>query len=318
MSGEAARLAKGPAKRKAEAAALPLRRGRCHMRRMDALPAGRIERPHPMVRRILAPNPSPFTFTGTQTYVVGGGEVAVIDPGPDDERHVAALLSAVEGERVAAILCTHTHRDHSPASRALAAATGAPIVGCAPFAIEDDGPRADASFDFCYAPDRVLADGEELEGKGWRLEAVATPGHTSNHLCFALADAGILFTGDHVMGWSTTVVSPPDGDMADYIASLDRLRGRDDAVYLPAHGPPVERPREHLARLIEHRRMRERQILAHLDAGEGRIPAMVAAIYADVDPRLHPAAERSVLAHLVDLERRGIVRSEGEGWTRSD
>ena len=285
------------------------------MRAMDAVPTGRIERPHRLVRRILAPNPSPFTFTGTQTYVVGVGEVAVIDPGPHDEAHVAALLAAVEGERVTAILCTHTHRDHSPASRPLAAATGAPIVGCAPLALEDGGPRADAAFDFDYSPDRVLADGEALEGEGWRLEAVATPGHTSNHLCFALSGTGLLFTGDHVMGWSTTVVSPPDGDMTDYMASLERLRRRDDSVYLPAHGPPVGDPKDHLARLVEHRRMRERQILSHLEAGEGRIPAMVADMYRDVDARLHPAAERSVLAHLVDLKRRGLVRSEGEQWT---
>ena len=282
---------------------------------MDAPPTGKIERPHPWVRRILAPNPSPFTFTGTQTYIVGEDEVAVIDPGPDDDGHVAALLAAVAGERVAAILCTHTHRDHSPASRALAAATGAPVIGCAALAIEDDGPRADAAFDFDYVPDRVLADGEALAADGWRLEAVATPGHTSNHLCFALAGTGILFTGDHVMGWSTTVVSPPDGDMKDYMASLERLRARDDALYLPAHGPAVENPQQHLGRLIEHRGMRERQILAHLAAGEGRIPVIVAAIYADIDRRLHPAAGRSVLAHLVDLERRGMVRSEGEGWT---
>ena len=287
------------------------------MRRMDALPTGRIERPHKLVRRILAPNPSPFTFTGTQTYVVGEGEVAVIDPGPDDGAHVAALLAAVAGERVAAILCTHTHRDHSPASRPLGGATGAPIVGCAPLAFEDEGPRADDAFDFDYAPDRVLADGEALEGEGWRLEAVATPGHTSNHLCFALAGTGLLFTGDHVMGWSTTVVSPPDGDMTDYMASLERLRGRDDSVYLPAHGPPVQDPRDHLARLVEHRRMRECQILSHLEAGRGEIPGMVADMYRDVDPRLHPAAARSVLAHLVDLERRGLVRSNGERWTLS-
>jgi len=281
---------------------------------MDALPTGRIERPHPLVRRILAPNPSPFTFTGTQTYVVGESEVAVIDPGPADDAHVGAVLAAVRGERVAAILCTHTHRDHSPASRPLASATGAPIIGCAPLALDDEGPRADDSFDFDYAPDRVLGDGEALEGEGWRLEAVATPGHTSNHLCFALAGAGILFTGDHVMGWSTTVVSPPDGDMTDYMASLERLRARDDEAYFPAHGPPVEDPQAHLERLIGHRRMRERQILSRLEAGEGRVTAMVAALYGDVDPRLHPAAARSVLAHLVDLERRGLVRSDGERW----
>ena len=281
---------------------------------MEAAPYGRAEEVAPGVRRLLADNPSPFTERGTQTYLVGTGEVAVIDPGPDLAEHVDAILAATAGERIAAILCTHTHRDHSPASRALAAATGAPIVGCAPLALEDDGPRADAAFDFDYAPDRVLADGERLEGDGWVLEAVATPGHTSNHLCFALAETGSLFTGDHVMGWSTTVVSPPDGDMTLYMASLDKLLGRADRVYFPAHGPAVDKPHPHVRALVLHRRMREKQILAQLEAKEGRIPVMVAALYRDIDPRLHPAAGRSVLAHLVDLERRGLVRPEGEQW----
>ena len=279
---------------------------------MEDWPTGRIERPGPLVRRLLAPNPSPFTYTGTQTYIVGDGEVAVIDPGPDIQAHVDALTAALEGERVAAILCTHTHRDHSPAARLVQAATGAPIVGCAPLSLEDSGPRADAAFDPDYRPDRVLGDGETLAGEGWTLEAVATPGHTSNHLCFALRETGALFSGDHVMGWSTTVVAPPDGDMADYMASLDKLRARDDSVYFPAHGPAVTDPNTHLDRLIAHRRGREAQILAHLQAGEGRIPAMVADMYRDVDPRLHPAAGRSVLAHLIDLEARGVVRRDGE------
>jgi glyoxylase-like metal-dependent hydrolase (beta-lactamase superfamily II) len=281
---------------------------------MDDWPTGRIERPGPLVRRLLAPNPSPFTYTGTQTYVVGEGEVAVIDPGPDIPAHLDALTAALAGERVAAILCTHTHRDHSPAAKPLQAATGAPIVGCAPLTLEDDGPRADAAFDADYRPDRILADGERLAGAGWTLEAVATPGHTSNHLCFGLAETGALFSGDHVMGWSTTVVAPPDGDMAAYMASLDKLRARDDAVYFPAHGPAVTDPKDHLDRLIAHRSGRERQILGHLEAGEGRIPAMVADMYRDVDPRLHPAAGRSVLAHLIDLEARGIVRREAGEW----
>ena len=276
--------------------------------------SGRAEWLGPGVRRLLAPNPSPFTYTGTQTYIVGTGEVAVIDPGPDLDVHVDALIAELAGESVAAILCTHTHRDHSPASRALQAATGAPIVGCAPLGLEDSGPRADEAFDFAYRPDRVLADGERLGGGCWTLEAVATPGHTSNHLCLALVGEDALFTGDHVMGWSTTVVAPPDGDMADYMASLDRLLGRRDRIYYPAHGPAVAEPKAHLRRLIEHRRARERQILDRLRRGERRIPAMVADIYADIDPRLFPAAGRSVMAHLVDLERRGLVRSEGDEW----
>ncbi len=278
-------------------------------------PAATAEQVHPLVRRVLAANPSPFTFTGTQTYLVGIGEVAVIDPGPDLPDHVAAILAATQGETIDAILCTHTHRDHSPASRALAAATGAPIVGCAPLAIEDDGPRADAAFDFDYAPDRVLADGETVDGAGWTLRAVATPGHTSNHLCFALEGSGMLFTGDLVMGWSTTVIAPPDGDMADYMRSLDLLLRRPDTSYHPAHGPAIDKPHSHVRALIAHRRMREKQILTKLGEGEGRIPALVAAMYRDIDPRLHGAAGRSVLAHLVDLERRGKVRKQGETWT---
>jgi glyoxylase-like metal-dependent hydrolase (beta-lactamase superfamily II) len=271
----------------------------------------------PRVRRILAPNPSPFTFTGTQTFIVGRGEVAVIDPGPDDPAHVDALLAALGSERVAAILVTHTHRDHSPASRPLAQATGAPIVGCAPLALEDDGPRADASFDFDYCPDRVLADGERQAGPGWTLEAVATPGHTSNHLCFALLEEGALFTGDHVMGWSTTIVSPPDGDMAAYMRSLDLLLTRGDRIYHPTHGPAIADPQAHVRALIGHRRMREAQILDRVQAGEGTVPAMVAALYQEVDPLLHPAAERSVLAHLIDLQQRGRVAFDGEKWNQA-
>ncbi|HEY1606588.1 MAG TPA: MBL fold metallo-hydrolase [Allosphingosinicella sp.] len=281
---------------------------------MDDWPTGRIERPGPLVRRLLAPNPSPFTYTGTETYIVGEGAVAVIDPGPDLPAHLEALTGALAGERVAAILCTHNHRDHSPASRPLQAATGAPIIGCAPLALADGGPRADAAFDMDYRPDRVLADGEKLTGEGWTLEAVATPGHTSNHLCFALWETKALFSGDHVMGWSTTVVAPPDGDMAAYMASLARLRARDDAVLYPAHGPPIADPHARLDWLADHRRERERQILARLASGEGRIPDMVAILYRDVDPRLHPAAGRSVLAHLIDLEARGLARREGDEW----
>jgi glyoxylase-like metal-dependent hydrolase (beta-lactamase superfamily II) len=282
---------------------------------MDELPTGKVEQVAPGVRRLLAANPSPFTYSGTQTYIVDAGEVAVIDPGPDLPEHVDAILAACAGERIAAIACTHTHRDHSPASRPLAAASGAPIVGCAPLAIDDDGPRADAAFDFDYRPDRVLADGERIEGPGWALSAVATPGHTSNHLCYALdGGSGALFTGDHVMGWSTTVVSPPDGDMSDYMASLALLLERPDTVYYPAHGPAVTRPHSHVRGLIAHRRMREKQILARLDQGEGLIPAMVESMYQGTDRRLYPAAGRSVLAHLRDLERRGLVSAAGEGW----
>ena len=267
-----------------------------------------------LVRRVLAPNPSPFTYEGTQTYIVGTGEVAVIDPGPDLPEHVEAIIEVTGGERVAAILCTHTHRDHSPAARILSAATGAPVVGCAPLTLEDEGPRADAAFDIHYRPDRILADGDRIEGEGWTLEAVATPGHTSNHLCFALPQERALFTGDHVMAWSTTVVAPPDGDMADYMGSLEKLLGRDDSVYYPAHGDPVEKPRRLVRGLLGHRRHREGQILRHLSRGDRSIEAMVAVMYKGIDARLHGAAGRSVLAHLVDLRDRGLVVQDGSEW----
>lgn len=289
--------------------------GRCHMRAMDGRYVGRIDRLDPLVRRLLAPNPSAFTYTGTQTYIIGSGEVAVIDPGPDLPEHLDALIASLAGEKLVAIVCTHTHRDHSPASRPLAAATGAPIIGCAPLTLDDDGPRSDASFDADYRPDRELADGETLRGEGWTLQAVATPGHTSNHLCIALEQNRALFTGDHVMGWSTTVVSPPDGDMAAYMASLDLLLARDDAIYYPAHGPAIEDPEAAVRDLIAHRRGREAAILDQVRRGEGRIPEMVARIYRDVDPRLHPAAGRSVLAHLVHLQAKGLVRHQDERWT---
>jgi glyoxylase-like metal-dependent hydrolase (beta-lactamase superfamily II) len=279
----------------------------------DARP-GQVITVGPLVRRVLAPNPSAFTFTGTQSHIVGHGAVAVIDPGPDIPAHVEALLAATAGERISAILCTHTHRDHSPAARTLQDRTGAPIVGCAPLAPPDDGSGADEAFDPDYRPDRVLGDGEVLDGEGWTLEAVATPGHASNHLCFALGST--LFSGDHVMGWSTSIVSPPDGDMGAYLASLEKLLGREDRRYLPAHGAPVEEPRKLVRGMILHRRQREAQVLAALEPGRARVADMVIAMYRAVDPRLHPAAARSVLAHLIDLERRGRVRGEGDAWQR--
>jgi glyoxylase-like metal-dependent hydrolase (beta-lactamase superfamily II) len=281
---------------------------------MDTPPVGRAVELEPLVRRVLAGNPSPFTYHGTQTYIVGRGEVAVIDPGPDDPDHIAALLDTVSGERVTAILCTHTHRDHSPAAPTLKAATGASIVGCAPLVLSDSGPRADAAFDETYAPDRVLGDGEQVSGPGWTLEAVATPGHTSNHLCFALNESGALFTGDHVMGWSTTVVSPPDGDMAAYMASLDKLTARNDRVYYPAHGDPVDNPQRLVRGLAGHRKQREGQILRILGQGPAAIPRMVELMYVGLDPRLHGAAGRSVLAHLIDLRTRGVVDEAGDDW----
>ena len=279
-------------------------------------PTGKVEQLEPLVRRVLAPNPSPYTYTGTETYIVGAGDaVAVIDPGPNDERHLAALVDAIGTAKVAAIMCTHTHKDHSPAARPLAERTGAPIVGCAPLVLDDSGPRADASFDRTYAPDRVMEDGEAMTGPGWTLRAVATPGHTSNHLCFALEESGALFTGDHVMGWSTSVVVPPDGDMGAYMASLDRLYAREDTVYYPAHGPQIDKPRQLVRGMIGHRRQRENQIVRILTEAPRRAADFVPLMYKGLDPRLHGAAEMSVTAHLIDLERRGLAGRSEDIWT---
>ncbi len=284
----------------------------------DAQAYGKLVARSPLVRRLLARNPSAFSYTGTGTFVVGHGTVAVIDPGPDDPAHIKAIIDGLAGETISHIVITHTHMDHSPAAPALQAATGAMIIGCAPLVLADDGPRADAGFDASYAPDVVMADGDSIAGGkgsgGWTLTAVATPGHTSNHLCFALAEEKALFSGDHVMGWSTTVVAPPDGDMADYVASLKKLLGRDDAIYHPTHGEPVTDPQRFVRHLISHRKQRENQILKLLGEGTGAIPAMVAMMYAMVDKRLHPAAERSVLAHLIDLQAQGRVQPAGAGW----
>ena len=269
----------------------------------------------PGVVRVLADNPGSFTHTGTWTHLVGTNSLAVIDPGPNLPSHLDALLAAIGDRPVSAIVVTHNHRDHSPLAPALKAATGAPIVGAAPIALTDDGPRADDGFDFDYAPDRVLADGEVLEGERWALETIATPGHTSNHLSFAFTGTGIVFPGDHVMGWSTTVVSPPDGDMTAYMASLEKLLGREeDRIYFPAHGEPIENPRRLVRGLLGHRKQREGQILRLLDADVHAIPDMVAKMYVGIDPRLFPAAERSVLAHLIDLRGRGLVIGDGETW----
>ena len=281
-------------------------------------PTGEAEQIEPLVRRVLAPNPSPFTYTGTQTYIVGLGDgCAVIDPGPDEPAHLAALEAAIGGEHVCAIMCTHTHRDHSPGSRPLARRTGAPIVGCAPLAFDTAGPRADEGFDPDYAPDRVLADGEAMTGPGWTLTALATPGHVSNHLCFALEESGALFSGDHVMGWSTSVVVPPDGDMGDYMASLQLLHERDDRVLDPAHGPAVTKPRQLVRSMIGHRRQRENQILRLLGEARQQVGELVAQMYKGLDPKLTKAAALSVTAHHIDLERRGLVVRSEDIWQTS-
>ncbi|MDB5590454.1 MBL fold metallo-hydrolase [Enterovirga sp.] len=270
----------------------------------------------PLVRRLVAPNGSPFTCTGTCSYVVGRGRVAILDPGPDVAEHISALLAAVAGETVSHVVVTHTHRDHSPAARAIAEATGAEIVGCGPHRrardlILGEQDSMEGSGDLLFRPDREMQDGEAVSGPGWTLEAVATPGHTANHLAFALPEENALFSGDHVMAWSTTIVGPPDGSMTEFMQSLERIRGRSEAVYWPGHGGPVRDPSRFVRALIGHRRARESSILGRLAAGDRRIAEIVPVIYAGLRPELHPAAGLSVFAHLEDLVERGVVATEG-------
>ncbi|WP_372425685.1 MBL fold metallo-hydrolase [Salinarimonas chemoclinalis] len=279
-------------------------------------PAGACVRVSPLVRRIVAGNAGPVTFTGTCTYVVGTGEVAVVDPGPDDPAHRAALLAATKGERIAAILVTHTHRDHSPGATPLREITGAPVVGCAPHRNSRDLAAGEVDTmetagDRAYAPDRVLADGERIAGPGWSLEAVATPGHTANHLAFALAEEKALFSGDHVMAWSTTFIGPPDGAMGPYMASLSKLLARDETIYWPGHGGPVTEPGRFVRAIIGHRRLREESILGRLRAGDDTIHAVVETVYRGLAPALKPAAALNVLAHLEDLHARGLAQRTG-------
>jgi glyoxylase-like metal-dependent hydrolase (beta-lactamase superfamily II) len=282
--------------------------------RAPDFPPGEAREVSPLIRRLVAPNPSAFTFHGTGTYVVGRGEVAVIDPGPMIESHLQAILDALRGETVTHIIVTHTHVDHSPLARPLQRATGAPVLGCGPHrsGVHEEGAKVEEGGDLAFAPDRQLAHGEIVAGHGWTLEAVHTPGHTSNHLCFALREERALFTGDHVMGWSTSVISPPDGDMGAYMRSLDLLLARDDAVYWPTHGGPVREPKPFVRAFIAHRREREAAILACLADGIARIREMVPRIYgATIAPQLYPAAARSVFAHVIDLAERGAVAAEG-------
>lgn len=267
----------------------------------------------PLIRRVLAPNPSPFTFHGTGTYLIGRGRVAVIDPGPALPAHVAAIRQALAGETITHLVVTHTHGDHSPAAEPLRAACGAPTFGYGPHGAgkREAGVAVEEGGDMDFVPDVVLRDGEVLDGDGWTLEAIHTPGHTSNHLCFALREERALFSGDHVMGWSTTVIVPPDGDMAQYLASLEKLRARDERRYYPTHGAPIEEPQAFVAALLEHRRARERQLLACLERGLTRISTMVPVVYSDVDPQLHRAASMSVLAHLVHMVETGRIACDG-------
>lgn len=271
-----------------------------------------VDEPVPGVRRVMCDNPGPFTFKGTMSYIVGRGKVAIIDPGPDDERHVKALLDAVRGETVTHIVVTHTHRDHSPAVPAIKAATGATVYAegphraARPLHIGEIHPL-DSSGDRDFKPDIAVADGDVIEGDGWALESVATPGHTANHMAFALKDRDILFAGDHVMGWSTSIVAPPDGAMSDYMGSLSKLAERSEQLYFPGHGPAIPDAVRFVAYYRLHRKAREDSILHWLAKGETDIPTIARASYIGIDPRLLKAAGLSVLAHLEDLVARGIV-----------
>jgi glyoxylase-like metal-dependent hydrolase (beta-lactamase superfamily II) len=284
-------------------------------RTLDLAP-GVVDQVVPGVRRILVNNPGPFTFKGTLSYIVGRGKVAIIDPGPVDDRHTAALLDTVRGETVTHIVITHTHRDHSPGAAALKAATGAPTFGEGPHRPSrelfiGEIPRLDAGGDLDFAPDRRIADGDVIEGDGFALEAIATPGHTANHMAFALKGTDVLFCGDHVMGWSTSIVAPPDGSMSDYMASLHRIAARPETAYLPGHGDVIKDAPDFVAKYIAHRRGREASILHRLGKGETDIPTLVRAIYIGLDPRLTGAAALSTLAHLEDLTARGLAQTDG-------
>lgn len=278
---------------------------------------GRVDPVSPLIRRVIAANPGPFTFTGTGTYVVGraepGAGVAVIDPGPPDDAHLAALLAAVKGQTVSHVLVTHTHRDHSPLARPFARIVGAPVLAARPPAqVVHASGGLDEDEDEAFAPDVILTGGEMVAGDGWTLEAMATPGHASNHMAFVLREENALFSGDHVMGWSTTVVAPPDGDMTAYMASLEAVIARGFSTIWPTHGAPITEPRPFLTAYRAHRLERERQILDRLAAGDRRIADMVPTLYAGVDERLWPAAALSVWAHLIALVRQGRVVAEPE------
>ena len=275
-----------------------------------------VDEPVPGVRRVMANNPGPFTFKGTLSYIVGRGKVAIVDPGPDDAAHIGALLDAVRGETVTHIFVTHTHRDHSPAVPAVKAATGATVYAegphraARPLHIGEHNPL-DSSGDRDFRPDVQLKDGEVVEGDGWAIEAVTTPGHTANNMSFALKDRGILFAGDHVMGWATSIVAPPDGAMSDYMASLDKLARRGEDLYFSGHGPAIPDAKRFVNYYILHRKAREASILHRLGKGAADIPSIVRAIYIGIDPRLTGAAGLSVLAHMEDLVTRGLVETDG-------
>jgi glyoxylase-like metal-dependent hydrolase (beta-lactamase superfamily II) len=271
----------------------------------------------PLVRRVVANNPNPFTFKGTGTYIIGHGKVGIVDPGPDLADHIDAVLRAVRGETVTHIFVTHTHMDHVPATPALARATGAKVYSYGPHPRPPAGEQVEEAGDLAFAPDINLGDGDVVQGDGWNVEAIHTPGHISNHLCFAVREDNVLLSGDHVMGWSTAVISPPDGNMADYFASLRKLLPREETLYIPTHGAEIRHPRPFVEAYIEHRLAREAQILARLKEGPQTIPQMVAWNYAGTPVHLHAAAGRSMLAHLVQLVMDGRVRTD-DGQARID
>jgi glyoxylase-like metal-dependent hydrolase (beta-lactamase superfamily II) len=286
-------------------------------RSLDA-PFGVEVRLSPLVSRILAPNPGPFTFKGTGTYLVGAGDVAVIDPGPDMPDHIAAIKRALAGRQVRHILITHTHRDHSPAAAPLKKWSGAKTYALAAAAPAAAGEgAADEAHDHDFVPDVMVTDGQRITGDSFEMTCVATPGHTANHMCYALAQEKALFSGDHVMGWSTSMIAPPDGDMGQYLASLGKLASRDDRIFYPTHGSPILAPRAWLEELIAHRRLREKQIVDALAQGVLSIPALVEKLYPEIDARLRAAAALQIKAHLDHLRDRGLADEIAGQWIRS-
>jgi glyoxylase-like metal-dependent hydrolase (beta-lactamase superfamily II) len=281
---------------------------------------GAVETVSPLIRRVVANNPGPFTFTGTGTFIIGHGTVAVIDPGPDCDDHLEALKAALQGETVSHIFVTHHHLDHSPLSRALKAFSGAKIYSLPGDMTDSDGGavRLEAGDDVHFSPDVEICDGTIAEGPGWTLEALHTPGHTSGHLCFALHEENALFCGDHVMAWSTSIVSPPDGHMGAYLASLHRILDRGFTTLFPTHGPAIHEPEVFIRGTINHRLAREKQVVALLKEGPSTIRAMVAQLYADVEKRLHPAAAHMLLAHMIHLTERGVTAATGSASVEAE
>ena len=276
---------------------------------------GKCVRLSPQIRRVVANNPSAFTYTGTGTYIVGRGRVAVIDPGPRDQNHVDAILAATQGEQITTILITHTHNDHSPATELLLEHCDARTYGFGPHGAgknSEDEVVVEEGGDMAFRPDEHVRHGDCIGDSGWEVECVYTPGHTSNHICYRLESEGVLFTGDHVMGWSTSVISPPDGDMASYMESLELLLACSDEMYWPTHGPAITQPQTHVEAFVAHRLEREDQIISQLKQRRNYIAEMVPIMYRDVDQRLHPAAARSVYAAMLYMLKKGLIRCEGE------